>query len=85
MGSPIGGRGPPNERDRDSTGRTGSRKRRDERERAGGVRGGEGEGRHDICRMPWRHGKNRGAREKGAMTFVECMGVSQEDTMEGPL
>ena len=27
----------------------------------------------------------REAREKGAMTFVECLGVSQEDTMEGPL
>ena len=27
----------------------------------------------------------RGAREKGAMAFVECLGVSQEDTMEGPL
>ena len=27
----------------------------------------------------------RGALEKGAITFVECMGVSQEDTMEGPL
>ena len=27
----------------------------------------------------------RGAREKGAMTFVECLGASQEDTMEGPL
>ena len=27
----------------------------------------------------------RGALEKGAMAFVECMGVSQEDTMEGPL
>ena len=27
----------------------------------------------------------RGAREKGAMTFVECLGFSQEDTMEGPL
>ena len=28
----------------------------------------------------------RGAREKGAMTlFVECLEVSQEDTMEGPL
>ena len=26
----------------------------------------------------------RGAREKGAMTFVECLGFSQEDTMEGP-
>ena len=25
------------------------------------------------------------AREKGAMTFVECLGFSQEDTMEGPL
>ena len=27
----------------------------------------------------------RGARDKGTMTFVECLGVSQEDTMEGPL
>ena len=27
----------------------------------------------------------RGARGKGAMAFVECLGVSQEDTMEGPL
>ena len=27
----------------------------------------------------------RGAREKGAMVFVECLGFSQEDTIEGPL
>ena len=27
----------------------------------------------------------RGAREKGAMAFVEFLGVSQEDMMEGPL
>ena len=27
----------------------------------------------------------RGAREKGAMAFVECLGFSQEDMMEGPL
>ena len=27
----------------------------------------------------------RGARENGTMIFVECLGVSQEDTMEGPL
>ena len=27
----------------------------------------------------------REAREKGTMAFVECLGVSQEDTMEGPL
>ena len=27
----------------------------------------------------------RVAREKGTMVFVECLGVSQEDTMEGPL
>ena len=27
----------------------------------------------------------RGAREKGAMGFVEYLGVSQEGTMEGPL
>ena len=27
----------------------------------------------------------RGAREKGAMAHVECLGISQEDTMEGPL
>ena len=26
-----------------------------------------------------------GAQEKGAMAFVECLGFSQEDTMEGPL
>ena len=26
-----------------------------------------------------------GAREKGAMVFVECLGVLQEDTMEAPL
>ena len=26
----------------------------------------------------------RGAREKGAMAFVECRGVLQEDTMEAP-
>ena len=27
----------------------------------------------------------RGAREKGAMAFVECLGFSQEDTTESPL
>ena len=27
----------------------------------------------------------RGVREKGAMAFVECLGFSQEETMEGPL
>ena len=27
----------------------------------------------------------RGAREKGAMAFVGCLGVSQENTMKGPL
>ena len=27
----------------------------------------------------------RGAWEKGAMVFVECLGFLQEDTMEGPL
>ena len=27
----------------------------------------------------------RGAREKGAMAFLECQGISQKDTMEGPL
>ena len=27
----------------------------------------------------------RGARKKGAMAFVECLGFSQEDAMEGPL
>ena len=27
----------------------------------------------------------REARKKGAMAFVECLGVSQEDTMKGPL
>ena len=29
--------------------------------------------------------KFRRARKKGAMAFVECLGFSQEDTMEGPL
>ena len=29
--------------------------------------------------------KFRGVREKGAMTFVECQGFSQEDTVEGPM
>ena len=28
-------------------------------------------------------GRFRGAREKGAMAFLACLGVSQEDTMEG--
>ena len=27
----------------------------------------------------------RGAREKGAMAFVECLGVLQKDTIESPL
>ena len=27
----------------------------------------------------------KGAWEKGAMAFVECLGVSQEDMMAGPL
>ena len=27
----------------------------------------------------------KGAREKGAMAFVECLGFSQEDMMEGPM
>ena len=27
----------------------------------------------------------RGAREKGAMAFVECLEVAQEDTIEGSL
>ena len=27
----------------------------------------------------------KGAWKKNAMVFVECLGVSQEDTMEGPL
>ena len=26
-----------------------------------------------------------GGEEKGSMAFVECLGVLQEDTMEGPL
>ena len=31
------------------------------------------------------YGKVQGTREDGAMTFVECLEVSQEDTREGPL
>ena len=30
-------------------------------------------------------GRFRGAREKGAMAFVDCLGVSQQDTMKSPL
>ena len=147
MGSPRCGRGPSRERDRNSTGRSGSR-------RGGGGRGREGEGRgrergawervcwtartiggsvgtdREIelsqmnrgvrgvcvgvvprvqsklsCALHSRREKKllqdlqtqasaamktamvrfRGVREKGAMTFVECRGVSQEDTMAGPL
>ena len=29
--------------------------------------------------------RSRGAREKGAMVFVECLVVSQEDTMKDPV
>ena len=137
MGSPSGGRGPLKERDRNSTGRSGSRR---------GGRGGGGEGRvghREQCEDPltiqtdweielsqtnrgvegvcvvvvtrvqsgfsralhahrWKKllqglptqksapmkkamVRFRGAREKGAMAFVECPGVSQEDTVEGPL
>ena len=38
--------------------------------------------RTEIKRVMERFG---GSREKGAMTFVECLGDSQEGKMEGPL
>ena len=40
---------------------------------------------HESVPMKRAMARFRGAREKGAMAFVECLGVSQEDTMEGPL
>ena len=39
----------------------------------------------DNTAMERAIGRFRGAQEKGAMAFVERLGVSQEDTMEGPL
>ena len=145
MGCPSGGRGPSRERDRNSTSRSGSRRRGGEREGRGGE-GGRGGGRvgqreqwedpmatqsdkeielsqtnrgvGGVCvgvvprvqsklshALHAHRGKKllqdlqtqesaatkramvrfRGAREKGAMLFVECLGFSQEDTMEGPL
>ena len=149
MGCPSGGRGPSRERDRNSTSRSGGRRRGrgDEgRERVGGERGGRGGGgvgqreqwEDPLATQPDREielsqtnrgvggvcvgviprvqsklsralhahrGKKlpkdlhtqesaamkramvrlRGAREKGAVAFVECLGFSQEDTMEGHL
>ena len=35
--------------------------------------------------MKWTLVRFGGPREKGAMSFVKCPGVSREDTMEGPL
>ena len=144
MGSPSGGRGSSRERNRNSTGQSGSRRRgggRDGGERGG--RGGRGIGQREqwedplairpdreielgqtnrgvkgVCvgvvpriqsklsRALHAHRRKkllqdlqtqesapmkrtivrfRGAREKVAMTFVEYLRVSQEDTMEGPL
>ena len=150
MGCPSGGRGPSRERDRNSTGRSGSRRRGggggEGRERDIGERGGRGGGgvgqrekwEDPLATQPDREielsqtnrgvagacvgvvprvqsklsralhahrGKKllqdlqtqesaamkramirfRGAREKGAMVFLECVGFSKEDTMEGPL
>ena len=145
MGCPSGGRGPSRERDRNSTSRSGSRRRGGEREGRGGRggRGGGGVGQREqwedpiatqsdreielsqtnqgvggVCvgvvprvqsklsrALHAHRGKKllqdlqtqesaatkramvrfKGAREKGAMAFVECLGFSQEDTMEGPL
>ena len=149
MGCPSGGRGPSRERDRNSTSRSGSRRRGgggEGRERGGGERGGrggEGVGQREqwedplatqpdreielshtnrgvggVCvgvvpRVQSKHTRAlhahrgnkllqdlqtqesavmkramvrfRGAREKGAMAFVECLGFSQEDMMESPL
>ncbi|CAM9273115.1 unnamed protein product, partial [Ascophyllum nodosum] len=39
-------------------------------------------GAQDVVRL--RRNCRGGAREKGAMAFVECLGFSQEDTMGGP-
>ena len=40
---------------------------------------------HESAAMKRSMVRFRGARKKGAMAFVEFLGVSQEDTMEGPL
>ena len=150
MGCPGGGRGPLRERDRNSTSRSGIRKRRGGggggRERGGGERGGRSGGgvgkqgqwedplvtqsdreielsqtnrgvggvyvgvvprvQSKLPRAFHAHRvkkllqdlqtqesavmkralvRFRGAREKVVMAFVECLGLSQEDTMEGPL
>ena len=46
MGSPSGGRGPPKERERNSSGRSGSRKKgKEEMGRGGGERAGRGGGK----------------------------------------
>ena len=149
MGCPSGGKGPSRKRDRNSTCRSGSRRRGgggEGRERSEGERGGCGGGgvgqreqwEDPLATQPDRELElsqtNRGvggvcvgvvprvqsklsrslhahrgkkllqdlqtqesaakkramvtfrvAREKGAMAFVECLGFSQEDTMEGLL
>ena len=150
MGCPSGGRGPSRERDGNSTGRSGSRRRGGGRGRERGAGGGEGGGcggggvgqreqwedpmatqfdleielsqtnrgvggvcvgvvprvQSKLSRALHAHrGKKLlqdlqtqesaatkramvrfgGAREKGAMAFVECLGFSQEDTMESLL
>ena len=40
---------------------------------------------HESAATKRAMGRFRGAREKSAMAFVECLWFSQEDTMEGPL
>ena len=40
---------------------------------------------HESAAMKRAMVRLRGAREKGVMAFVEFLGVTQEDTMEGPL
>ena len=71
MGSPSGGRGSPRERDRNSTGRSGSSKRR--RGRGEGGRGGRGGGRRG-------RGRERGERGRLGGGCVE-----QREQWEGPL
>ena len=144
MGNPR--RGPSRKRDINSTGRSGSRRRRGAGEGEGGGERGESGGGVFEQRVPWEdplatqpdrniersqinrgvgevrvgsvphipsklsralnaHREKkflqeflnlestvskramvrfRGAREKSLMAFVECLGVSQEDTLEGP-
>ena len=66
VGSPGGGRRSSREKDREYSGWSGSRRRKG----AAGDGGGES------------NGKGQGSAEKGAIAFVKCLGVSQEERVD---